>query len=60
MVRLKKNPNDCVMCGAIFHQLDTQQYQTRQKVECGAAELPRSGVSPDEPHKFGFHFMPWF
>ncbi len=35
--------NDCVVCGAILHELATHQYHTRQKVENRAAQLSTSG-----------------
>ncbi len=41
---ITRKPNDCVMCGAILYELDTQQCHTRPKVECGTAGLPMSEV----------------
>ncbi len=40
----RRNPNDCVVCGSILHELGAQQCHARPKVESGAAMLPTSGV----------------
>ncbi len=40
----KRKPNDCVVNGAILHELRNQQCHTRPKVECGAAGFSMRGV----------------
>ncbi len=44
VVGTKRKPNDCVVYGAILHVLGAEQCHMRQKVECGAAGIPMSGV----------------
>ncbi len=43
------------LCGAILHELGSQQYHLRLKVKWGMVGLPKSAVGPHTPHKFGFH-----
>ncbi len=39
-----RKPNDCLVYGAILHELGAQQCHSRLKVEFGAAGLSLSGV----------------